>query len=88
MKDLSVLVIDQGTILDRIDYNVEQVATSVSEGVKQLEAAEKTQKRNWLMTIISLLLIFVILMARAGRAPRCAARARGADAHALRLHRL
>lgn len=25
MKDLSVLVIDQGTVLDRIDYNMEQV---------------------------------------------------------------
>ncbi len=25
MKDLSVLVIDQGTILDRVDYNMEQV---------------------------------------------------------------
>ena len=45
MKDLSVLVIDQGTILDRIDYNVEQVATHVEEAVKQITQAEKTQKR-------------------------------------------
>lgn len=27
MKDLSVLVIDQGTIVDRIDYNMEQVCS-------------------------------------------------------------
>lgn len=27
----------QGTIVDRIDYNIEQVATSINAGVKELE---------------------------------------------------
>lgn len=34
MKDLSTLVIDQGTILDRIDYNMEQVSLKVNFVVK------------------------------------------------------
>ena len=62
MKDLSVLVIDQGTILDRIDYNVEQVSEKVADGVKQLEAAEKTQKRSLMFIIISLLFVLVLVM--------------------------
>lgn len=34
MKDLSVLVIDQGTIVDRIDYNMEQVCAKSIEMCK------------------------------------------------------
>ncbi|PWA76536.1 t-SNARE [Artemisia annua] len=37
MKDLSVLVIDQGTIVDRIDHNIQNVAASVDDGLKQLQ---------------------------------------------------
>ncbi|PWA54619.1 t-SNARE [Artemisia annua] len=37
MKDLSALVIDQGTIIDRIDYNIQNVAATVDEGLKQLQ---------------------------------------------------
>ncbi|CAN6581870.1 unnamed protein product [Malus baccata var. baccata] len=40
MKDLSVLVIDQGTIVDRIDYNIQNVASTVDEGLKQLQKKE------------------------------------------------
>ncbi|PSS19664.1 Syntaxin-41 like, partial [Actinidia chinensis var. chinensis] len=45
MKDLSVLIINQGTIVDRIDYNIQNVAASVEEGLKQLKKAERTQKQ-------------------------------------------
>lgn len=43
-KELAVLVIDQGTILDRIDYNMEAVVEHTQTGIKQLEKAEKAQK--------------------------------------------
>nr|CAD1830992.1 unnamed protein product [Ananas comosus var. bracteatus] len=50
MKDLSVLVIDQGTIIDRIDFNIQNVAASVEEGYKQLQRAERTQKKGGMVT--------------------------------------
>ncbi|KAK4761473.1 hypothetical protein SAY87_029357 [Trapa incisa] len=38
MKDLMTLVIEQGTIVDRIEYNkIQNVATTVDEGLKQLQ---------------------------------------------------
>ncbi|CAN0914113.1 SYP43 [Linum grandiflorum] len=48
MKDLSVLVIDQGTIVDRIDYNVQNVATTVEEGLKQLQKLNEIVLRRLL----------------------------------------
>ncbi|KAJ3480228.1 hypothetical protein NLI96_g8498 [Meripilus lineatus] len=40
-KDLSVLVIDQGTLLDSIEYNIEQTAVQMSEAVKELDMATR-----------------------------------------------
>ncbi|XP_042448106.1 syntaxin-43-like [Zingiber officinale] len=48
MKDLSVLVIDQETIVDRIDYNVQNVASLVEDDFKQLEK------------VLSLIVFFVL----------------------------
>ena len=36
-KELAVLVIDQGSILDRIDYNMEQVVERTEKGLLELE---------------------------------------------------
>lgn len=36
-KELSTLVIDQGTILDRIDYNMEEVVERTELGLQKLE---------------------------------------------------
>lgn len=36
-KDLSVLVIEQGTILDRIDYNVQEAKDNVQMAVKEIQ---------------------------------------------------
>ncbi|XP_038973544.1 syntaxin-43-like [Phoenix dactylifera] len=62
MKDLSVLVIDQGTIIDRIDYNVQNVATSVEEGYKQLEKAERTQRKGGMVMCATVLVILCFIL--------------------------
>ncbi|XP_062083489.1 tlg2p-like protein a isoform X2 [Humulus lupulus] len=62
MKDLSVLVIDQGTIVDRIDYNIQGVSASVEEGLKQLQKAEKTQKKGGMVKCATVLVIMCFVM--------------------------
>ncbi|THH18752.1 hypothetical protein EW146_g2293 [Bondarzewia mesenterica] len=40
-KDLSALVIDQGTLLDSVEYNIEQTAAHVTEAAKELDIATR-----------------------------------------------
>lgn len=61
-KDLSQMVADQGTILDRIDYNVEQTQTQVYEGFRQLQKADAYQRKNRKMCAILILSATIILM--------------------------
>ncbi|CAN8248067.1 unnamed protein product [Cochlearia groenlandica] len=62
MKDLSALVIDQGTIVDRIDYNIQNVSTTVEEGYKQLQKAERTQREGAIVKCATILLILCFIM--------------------------
>ncbi|XP_054727118.1 syntaxin-16 [Anastrepha obliqua] len=61
-KDLSQRVQEQGTVLDRIDYNVEQTQTRVSEGLRQLQRAEAYQRKNRKMCIIMVLAAVTLFM--------------------------
>lgn len=61
-KDLGHMVKDQGTVLDRIDYNVEQTQTSVTEGYKQLQKAEMYQRKNRKMYCILMLASVTLFM--------------------------
>lgn len=58
-KDLQAMVIDQGTMLDRIDYNVERMATDVKAADKQLTVATGYQKKSVKRKIILLLIIII-----------------------------
>jgi len=56
-KEIQVLVIDQGTILDRIDFNIEQAADRVGNAVVELNKANEYQKKSRTMLCIYLLLL-------------------------------
>lgn len=62
-KEIHVLVIDQGTLLDRIDYNIEQASEKIGGAVRELETAEKHQKNSKVMLCIYLLLVLCCAMA-------------------------
>ncbi|KAF8584844.1 t-SNARE [Ramaria rubella] len=59
-KDLSSLVIDQGTILDSVEYNVEQTSINVEEAVKELNIATRYQKNTGRRKCIFLLILIII----------------------------
>lgn len=67
-KDLNQMVIEQGTVLDRIDYNIEQTVVRTETGLQQLQKAESYQKKNKKMLVIIVLgiivtILFVVLIA-------------------------
>jgi syntaxin 16 len=58
-QELQTMVIDQGSMLDRIDYNVERMAVDVKEADKELKVASGYQKRGIKRKIMLLLAILI-----------------------------
>ncbi|UXI16683.1 hypothetical protein NH340_JMT02626 [Sarcoptes scabiei] len=68
-QEVNALVIDQGSALDRIDYNLEQGKTRIEHGLFNLEKAHrnlnKSRKRKLILgTIIVLFLLFLFFVIR------------------------
>ncbi|KAI1172311.1 t-SNARE [Nemania sp. FL0916] len=59
-RDLQTMVIDQGTMLDRIDYNVERMATDVKAAEKELVVASGYQRKTTRRMLILLLILLIV----------------------------
>ncbi|KAG6014187.1 hypothetical protein E4U54_005690 [Claviceps lovelessii] len=59
-RDLQNMVIDQGTLLDRIDYNVERMYEDVKGADQELNLASGYQRRATKRRVILLLVIFIV----------------------------
>ncbi|KAF8928433.1 hypothetical protein BGZ47_001643 [Haplosporangium gracile] len=59
-KDLQTMIIDQGTLLDRIDFNVEQASVHLQDAVYELDEGEKYQKKARNRKIILLLILLIV----------------------------
>ncbi|KAI9281558.1 t-SNARE [Sporodiniella umbellata] len=65
-RDLQTLVIDQGSMLDRIDYNIEQTNLQVKEAVVELDRGakyqNKTRKRKLMLLLILVILLLIVIL--------------------------
>ncbi|KAJ1978817.1 Integral membrane protein SED5 [Dimargaris verticillata] len=61
-KDMQTMVIDQGTLLDRIDYNVEQVVVHVKKANEELDEGYRIQKRGTSQKFVIILLIIIAVL--------------------------
>ncbi|KAJ6444185.1 SNARE domain-containing protein [Purpureocillium lavendulum] len=59
-RDLQTMVIDQGTMLDRIDYNVERMYEDVKGADKELKVASGYQRKTTKRKIILLLILLIV----------------------------
>ena len=60
-KDLHVIVIEQGSILDRIDYNIDIGFNNISKGKKKIISADEHHRSSCFRNIILFLLICIFV---------------------------
>ena len=60
-KDLQTIVIEQGSILDRIDYNIDIGFNNVSKGKKKIIDANEKHKSSCFRNVILFLLLCIFI---------------------------
>ena len=60
-NDLKNLVMEQGTILDRIDYNIDEAGLYTAKGKEHLINANELQKNSCFRTVILILVVFIFI---------------------------
>lgn len=64
-RELENLVIDQGTLLDSVEYNIEQTAVHMEDSVKELNTAVTYQRNSGRRACIFLLFLAIVAVATA-----------------------
>ena len=62
-KDMQTLVMEQGSILDRIDYNIDIASTNVTSGKNSIVKANEYHKNNCFRNVIIVLLVCIFIEA-------------------------
>ena len=60
-SDLKNLVMEQGTVLDRIDYNIDQASINIAKGKKHLKKANELQKKSCFRKVMLFLVFFIFV---------------------------
>ena len=61
-QDLGNIIVEQSTIVDRIDYNIENAVIKTEAGLTQLKAAEEHQKKNTKLKVIAVMALITLVM--------------------------
>ena len=62
-KELNELVIEQGSIIDRIDFNIEETFTHVEKGNEHLRGAEDKASSPCAEKCMMVLLVLIVVLA-------------------------
>ena len=72
-RDLQTMIVDQGTLLDRIDYNIEDMSHNVKSAHQELTQARDLQKKSkesyilFILVVLVVVLFIALLIKRSGR---------------------